>query len=120
MIHEPASTEAPESEEIPAVNPIGAEDIGHEDNVEDDVVLPRFPQIEPNPVSSPAPTSSEQISIGRPLTPFTQDEIPHIPPAQVTSPVVDDDYMEQTTPSPKASPSFRRLRKGLRSPCQAF
>ena len=62
--------------------------------LKDDVVLPQFPQIEPNPVSSPAPTSSEQISIGRPLMPFTQDEIPRTPPAQVTSPVLDDDYME--------------------------
>src|SRR5215216_3003724 len=113
VIHEPASPEAPASEDIPVVDPLAAEDIGHEDNGNDDEVLPQFPQIEPNPVSSPAPTSSEQVSIGHPLTPFTQDEIPRTPPAQLTSQVLDDDYMEQTTPSPKASPSFRRLRKGL-------
>ena len=101
MIHEPASQEAPASEDIPAVDPITAEDIGHEDNVEDDEVLAQFAQIEPNPVSSPAHTRSEQVSIGRPLTPFTQEEIPRTPPAQD-----DDDYMEQTTPSPQASPSF--------------
>ena len=41
-VHEPASTEAPEAEEIPAVDPITAEDIGHHDNVEDDEVLPQI------------------------------------------------------------------------------
>ena len=40
MIHESASTEAPKSEEVPAADPNTAEDIGHEDNVDDDVVLP--------------------------------------------------------------------------------
>ena len=40
VIHEPAFTEAPEDEEVPAVDPMTAEDIGHEDNVEDDEVLP--------------------------------------------------------------------------------
>ena len=60
MIHEPASTEAPESEEVPAVDPNAAEDIGHEDNVNDDEVLP---QLEPQSVSSSALTSSELISI---------------------------------------------------------
>ena len=49
MIHEPASTEALESEEIPAVDPNAAEDIGREDNVNDDEVLP---QLEPKSVSS--------------------------------------------------------------------
>ena len=39
-IHEPASTEAPEAEDIPAAEPNAAEDIGHHDNVEDDEVLP--------------------------------------------------------------------------------
>ena len=39
-VHEPASTEAPEAEDIPADDPIAAEDIGHHDNVEDDAVLP--------------------------------------------------------------------------------
>ena len=39
-VHEPASTEAPEAEEIPAVDPTAAEDIGHSDNVEYDEVLP--------------------------------------------------------------------------------
>ena len=40
IVHKPASTEAHEAEDIPAVDPIAAEDIGHHDNVEDDVVLP--------------------------------------------------------------------------------
>ena len=70
-IHEPASTEAHEAEDIPAVDPTAAEDIGHHDNVEDDVVLP---QIEHQQVSSPVLTHSELISIGRPLTPMAQDE----------------------------------------------
>ena len=35
VIHEPAFTEAPETEEVPAVDPITAEDIGSEDNVDD-------------------------------------------------------------------------------------
>ena len=39
-IHEPASTEAPEAKDIPAVDPTAAEDIGHHDNVEDVEVLP--------------------------------------------------------------------------------
>ena len=80
-------------------------------------------------VSSPAPTSSEYISIGRPLTPIAQDdswverqqvdtpvqdETPRTPPAQVTYPVLDDDNYMETTSSPKASPAFHRLRKGLR------
>ena len=71
VIHEPVSTEAPESEEIPAVDPNPAEDIGCEDNVHDDEVLP---QLEPQSVSSPALTSSELISIGRPLTPVAEDD----------------------------------------------
>ena len=70
VIHEPASREAPESEEVPAVDPNAAEDIGHEDNVLDDEVLP---QLERQLVSSPAPTSSEYISIARPLTPIAQE-----------------------------------------------
>ena len=69
VVHEPASTEAPEAEE-PAVDPITAEDIGHHDNVEDDEVLP---QIEYNVVSLPVRTNNELISIGRPLTPIAQD-----------------------------------------------
>ena len=64
IVHEPTSTEAYEAEEIPA------EDIGHHDNVEDDEVLP---QIKHNLVSSPVLTNSEIISIGRPLTPISQD-----------------------------------------------
>ena len=40
VVHEPASTEAPEAEEVPAVDPIAAEDIGPQDNVDDDEVLP--------------------------------------------------------------------------------
>ena len=71
IVHEPPSTEAPEVEDIPAVDPTAAEDIGHQDNVEDDEVLP---QIEHNVVSSPVLTNSELISIGRPLTPIAQDD----------------------------------------------
>ena len=56
-VHEPASTEAPEAEDIPAADPIAAEDIGHRDNVEDDAALPQLEH-------------SELISIGRPLTPI--------------------------------------------------
>ena len=59
-VHEPASTEAPEAEDIPAADPIAAEDIGHHDNVEDNAVLPQL-------------ENSELISIGRPLTPIAQD-----------------------------------------------
>ena len=70
IVHEPASTEAPEAEDIPAVDPTAAEDIGHHDNVEDDEVLP---QIEHQLVSSPVLTHSELISIGRPLMPTSQD-----------------------------------------------
>ena len=70
VVHEPASTEAPEAEGIPAVVPTAAEDIGHHDNVKDDEVLP---QIEHNVVSSPVLTNNELISIGRPLTPISQD-----------------------------------------------
>ena len=70
IVHEPASTEAPEAEDIPAVDPTAAEDIGHHDNVEDDEVLP---QIDHQLVSSPVLTHSELISIGRPLTPTAQD-----------------------------------------------
>ena len=33
-VHEPASTEAPEAEDIPAAEPTAAEDIGHDDNVD--------------------------------------------------------------------------------------
>ena len=43
-----------------------------------------------------------------------QDETPHTPSAQVTYPVLDDDNYMETTPSPKASPAFRRIRKGLK------
>ena len=125
-VHEPASTEAPEAEDIPAAEPTAAEDIGHDDNVEDDEVLP---QIEYNVVSSPVRTNSEIISIGRPLTPIAQDaswadqpqqdtssqDSPSTPPPQVTTTVLDDDdYVVQPTPSPKASPAFRRFRKGPR------
>ena len=84
-VHEPASTEAPEAKEIPAVDPITAEDIGHHDNVEDDEVLP---QIEYNVVSSPVLTNSEIISIGRPLTPIAQDASWADHPQQQDSPVL--------------------------------
>ena len=40
VVHEPAPTETLENEEIPALDPNAAEDIGHEDNVHDDEVLP--------------------------------------------------------------------------------
>ena len=40
VVHEPASTEAQEVEDNPAVDPTAAEDIGPHDNVEDDEVLP--------------------------------------------------------------------------------
>ena len=69
-VHEPAFTGAHEAEDILAADPIAAEDIGHHDHVEDDVVLP---QIEHQQVSSPVLTHSELISIGRPLTPIAQD-----------------------------------------------
>ena len=72
IVHEPASTEAPEAEDIPAVDPIAAEDIGPHDNDEDDEVLP---QIERSLVSSPVLTHSELISIGHPLTPTAQDAL---------------------------------------------
>ena len=71
IVHELATIEAPETEEIPAVDPTAAEDIGHQDNVEDDEVLP---QIKHNVVSSPVLTNSELISIGRPLMPIAQDD----------------------------------------------
>src|SRR4051812_44700700 len=124
IVHEPASTEAHEAEDIPAVDPTAAEDIGHHDNVADDVVLP---QIEHNLVSSPVLTDNELISIGRPLTPIAQDaswadhpqqkETPSTPQHQQVTPPVqaeDDDFEAQPTPSSKASPALRRLRKGPR------
>ena len=126
IVHEPASPEAPEAEDNPAVDPTAPEDIGPHDNVEDDEVLP---QIEQNLVSSPVLTNSELISIGRPLTPIAQDdswadhpqdsprqeESPSTPPPQVTTPVLEDnDFVAQPTPSSQASPVFRRLRKGPR------
>ena len=39
-VHEPSSTEAHEAEDIPAADPIAAEDIGQHDHVEDGAVLP--------------------------------------------------------------------------------
>ena len=63
-------------------------------------------------------THSELISIGRPLTPIAQDAswADH-PQQQVTPPrqELEDDFEAQPTPSPKASPVLRRLRKGPRS-----
>ena len=119
VVHEPAPTEAHEAEDIPAVDPITTEDIGHHDNGEDDEVLP---QIEYNVVSSPVLTNSEIISIGRPLTPIAQDaswadhpqqqDSPSTPQQQqVTPPVQEEEDEAQPTPSPKASPALRRLRK---------
>ena len=73
--------------------------------------------------------NSKLISIGLPLTPIAQDdswadqpqespraeETPVTPPPQVTTPVIDsEDFEAQPTPSPQASPAFRRLRKGPR------
>ena len=121
-VHEPASTEAHEAEDFPAADPTAAEDIGHHDNVEDDEVLP---QIEHNLVSSPVLTNSELISIGRPLTPTTQDEswadhpqrqdTPRSPQPQATPSVQEeDDFEAQPSPSPQVSPALRRLRKGPR------
>ena len=114
IVHEPASTEAHEAEDIPAVDPITAEDIGHHDNVEDDEVLP---QIEHNVVSSPVLTNSELISIGRPLTPIAQEASWADHPQQRVTPPrqeEEDDFETQPTPSPKASPVLQRLRKGPR------
>ena len=64
-------------------------------------------------------THSELINIGRPLTPIDQDAswADH-PQQQVTPPrqEEEDDFEAQPTPSPKASPALRRLRKGPRPP----
>lgn len=122
IVHEPASPEAPKAEDIPTVDPTTAEDIGHHDNVEDDVVLP---QIEHNLVSSSVLPNSELISIGRPLMPIAQDaswadhpqqqDTPSSPQPQATPSVQEeDDFEAQPTPSPQASPALRRLRKGPR------
>ena len=94
-VHEPASIEAPEAEDIPAADPIAAEDIGHHDNVEDDAVLPQF-------------ENSELISIGRPLTPIAQDA------SWADRPQEEEDFEAQPTATPQASPALRRLRKGPR------
>ena len=56
-VHEPAPTEAPKAEDIPAADPTATEDIGHQDNVQDDAALPPL-------------ETSKLISIGRPLTPM--------------------------------------------------
>ena len=71
IVHEPATTEAPEAQEDPAVDHTTAEDIGPQDNVDDDEVLP---QIEHQPASSPVLMNNELISIGRPLTPIARDD----------------------------------------------
>ena len=112
IFHEPASTEAHTAEDIPAGDPTAAEEIGHHDNVEDDVVLS---QIEHQQVSSPVLTHSELISIGRPLTPIAQDaswadhpqqqDSPSTPQQQQVTPFVQVEEDEGLpTPSPKASP----------------
>ena len=53
-------------------------------------------------------THSEPISIGRPLTPITHDA------SWADRPQEEEDYEAQPTPTPQASPAFRRLRKGPR------
>ena len=128
IVHESASTEAPEAQEVPVVDPIATEDIGPQDNVEDDEVLP---QIQCHTVSSPVHTNNETIIIGRPLTPISQDaswvdrpqpatpvqdspSTPRPSPPQGPSPIVNDDNYMETTPSPKASSVFQRLHKGQR------
>ena len=125
IVHEPASTEAHEAEDIPAAEPTAAEDIGHHENVEDDEVLP---QIEYNVVLSPVRTNNELISIGRPLTPISQDASWADHPQQQDSPSTpqqqqqatpnvqeeDEDVQAQPTPSPKVKPALRRLRRGQR------
>ena len=95
IVHEPASTEAPEAEDIPAADPIAAEDIGHQDNVQDDAALPQYEQ-------------SELISIGRPLTPIAQDV------SWADHPQEEEDNEAQPTPTTQASPALPRLRKGPR------
>lgn len=94
-VHEPASTEALEAEDIPAADPIAAEDIGHQDNVQDDAALPQYEH-------------SELINIGRPLTPIAQDA------SWADHPQEEEDFEAQPTPTPQASSAFRRLRKGPR------
>ena len=93
--HEPAPTEAPDAEDIPAADPIAAEDIGRQDNVQDDAALPQL-------------ETSELISIGRPLTPMAQDE------SWADRPQEEEDLEAQPTLTPKASSAFRRVRKGPR------
>ena len=95
VVHEPAPTEAHEAEDIPAAEPTAAEDIGHDDNVEDDEVLP---QIEHNVVSSPVLTNSELISIGRPLTPIAQDASWADHPQQQDSPSTHQQQQQATPP----------------------
>ena len=95
IVHEPASTEPYEAEDIPAIDPIAAEDIGHHDNVEDDEVLP---QIEHNLVSSPVLTNNELISIGRPLTPIAQDASWADHPQQQDSPSTPQPQPQVTPP----------------------
>ena len=79
--HEPASTEAHEAEDIPAADPIAAEDIGQHDNVADGAVLPQL-------------ENSELISIGRPLTPIAQDA------SWADRPQEEEDLETQPTPTP--------------------
>ena len=57
-------------------------------------------------------THSELISIGHPLTPIAQDASWADHPQEQE----EDDLEAQPTPSPKASPALRRLRKGPRPP----
>ena len=99
-VHEPAPTEAPEAEDIPAADPIAAEDIGHQDNVQDDAALPQL-------------ETSELISIGRPLTLMAQDE------SWADRPQEEEEFEVQPTPTPQASSAFRRLRKGPRPQVQS-
>jgi hypothetical protein len=136
VIHEPSPTKASQkdSKDILAVDFTAAEDIGQHDNVtqDGDAVLPQL-QPEPDVVSSLVPTNSEHVSISYSPTLVLQDEfwdemhpdspvhevISRTPPTQVTTHVLESpesplESMEIDAKSPHMSPSFRRLRKGLR------
>jgi hypothetical protein len=62
IVHEPATTEVPVTEEIPAADPTAAEDIGTDANAQhdDDEVLP---QLTENMVSSPVPETVNRSAL---------------------------------------------------------